>query len=117
MTNHESHSADPAIAGSVVEITTTLPSIESARTVAHELLSQRLVACVQILGPIESHYRWQDAIEQAQEWKLFIKTSSTRTQQTIEKIQSSHPYDVPEILVFKSVDSTQLYETWIKSSC
>jgi periplasmic divalent cation tolerance protein len=83
--------------GGLVEMTTTVPSLECAEKLAHRLVTSRLVACAQIVGPVRSIYRWDGAIEQSNEWRLLMKTTPMRCGSVIETIREEHPYDVPEI--------------------
>ena len=57
-----------------IQVATTTDSKQQAEQIAQTLVEQRLAACVQIAGPIQSVYRWQGNIEQAEEWHCTIKT-------------------------------------------
>jgi periplasmic divalent cation tolerance protein len=85
--------------GGLVEVTTTVPSIEVAEQLADRLVASRLVACAQIIGPLRSVYRWDGTIEQSTEWRLILKTTPTRCASAIEAIRDDHPYEVPEIAI------------------
>ena len=94
-------------------IYSTTDTLESARSIAQTLVKDRLVACVHILPKIESIYRWKGKIEKANEYVLLAKTSERNVQQTIQKIRSLHPYEVPEILVFPAVGGLKEYLEYV----
>jgi periplasmic divalent cation tolerance protein len=94
-------------------IYSTTDTLESAKTIARFLVKEKLVACVHILPKIESIYRWQGRIEEANECVLLVKTSERNVQKTIQKIRSLHPYDVPEIIVFPPVGGLKEYLDYV----
>lgn len=79
-------------------VTTTTTSREEADTISLLLVEARLAACVQVLGPIESRFRWQGRVETATEWMCVVKTTADRYGAVEQAIQSAHSYDEPEIL-------------------
>ncbi len=91
----------------------TTDTIESAKMIARALVKEKLVACVHILPKIESIYRWQGNIEEASECVLLVKTSDRNVQNTIQKIRSLHPYEVPEIFVFPPVGGLKEYLDYV----
>lgn len=95
-------------------IYSTTDTIDSAKTIAHTLVKEKLVACVHILPKIESIYRWHGKIEEASECLLLAKTSERNVRKTIQKIQSLHPYAVPEIIVFPPVDGLKEYLDYVE---
>lgn len=96
-----------------VQIITTTAEKTTATELARRLIEGRLAACVQIDGPIESHYRWQGAVEQATEWRVTIKTSEAATEQVVAAVHRHHPYDEPEILVTPVVGGSPGYLRWL----
>ena len=96
-------------------IYSTTDTLDTARTIAHSLVKEKLVACVHIIPKIESIYRWQGKIEEANECVLLAKTSERNVQKTIQKIRSLHPYEVPEIIVFPPVDGLKEYLAYIEA--
>ena len=94
-------------------IYSTTDTLESAKTIARFLVKEKLAACVHILPKIESIYRWQGKIEEANECVLLVKTSERNVQKTIQKIRSLHPYDVPEIIVFPPVGGLKEYLDYV----
>ncbi len=97
----------------IEEVRTTLPTIAAAEELAAALVERRLAACVQITGPIQSVYRWQDSINKDQEFSLCCKTSSGRLTQLIDHLKTQHPYELPEVLV-SSVQASPEYARWLQ---
>jgi periplasmic divalent cation tolerance protein len=96
-------------------IYSTTDTFETARTIAHILVKEKLVACVHIIPQIESIYRWQGKIEETNESVLLAKTSERNVQKTIQKIRSLHPYKVPEIIVFPPVGGLKEYIDYVEA--
>ncbi|MBP1661851.1 MAG: CutA1 divalent ion tolerance protein [Thermoplasmatales archaeon] len=94
-------------------IYSTTDTLETARTIARCLVTEKLVACVHILPKIESIYRWQGKIEEATEYVLLAKTMKRNIQQTIQRIRTLHPYEVPEILVLPAVGGLKEYLEYV----
>lgn len=97
----------------LVVAVTTVESLEDAERLSHQLVEQSLAACVQIDGPITSHYRWNGTIQCSTEFRLTIKTSSERWPDLKEHLTSLHPYDEPGILMLPVTDTTQGYLNWV----
>ena len=98
----------------LVGIYTTTANKPDADRLARMLIEQHLAACVQVEGPINSTYRWQEQIESAEEWRLLIKTTEPKVQPVTEALLKNHPYDEPEILVFSFVAGSTGYVAWAK---
>ena len=97
----------------IVEVTTTVDSEQAAATLAKQIVTARLAACVQIDGPLLSIYRWKGEICEAKEWRCTIKTLASASPQLIHFINEAHPYDVPEILVVDVHSSSAAYAQWL----
>ena len=97
----------------LVVAVTTVESLDDAEQLAHQLVEQSLAACVQIDGPITSHYRWNGTIQRSTEFRLTIKTSNERWPHLKEQMTSLHPYDEPGILMLPVTDTTQGYLNWV----
>lgn len=100
-------------AAALIECTTTFGSEDAARQCAQALVQNRLAACVQILGPIESVYRWEGSIHQDREWKLVIKSTSSRQSDLIQSIRRLHSYTEPEILILPILEASEGYARWL----
>ena len=81
----------------LVEIATTLPDAQVADAIARCLVQARAVACAQVSETLRSTYWWQGVMEQGDEVKLILKTTSMASQRAIELLRQSHPYTTPEI--------------------
>ena len=99
-----------------VLVMTTLPVDADATTFGHTLVDARLAACVTLLPPMESIYRWDGRVEREQERQLIIKTSRDRVAALWERVRELHPYDVPEFIVLPIVDGHDAYLRWIGES-
>lgn len=99
-----------------IQIVTTFPTRETAEAAAHELVERRLAACAQVGGPITSVYRWQGAIESAEEFTLTLKTRRDLFDLAAAVIGALHSYEVPEILAFDVVAGSEAYLRWIDES-
>jgi len=83
---------------------------------AEALVDRRLAACVQIVGPIESTYRWQGKLEVAQEWLCLMKTTRTRFRALAAAIDALHSYDTPEVVALPIVAGSRRYLEWLAAS-
>ncbi len=98
---------------SYIQVLTTIDSPEKAAAIANTLLEKRLAACVQIVGPIQSHYWWQGRQEQSQEWLCLAKTRQELYQAVESAIRAVHPYQTPEILAVPILAGLPDYLAWI----
>jgi len=78
------------------------------------VLDERLAACVQLLPQVESLYRWQGQIEQAEETLLLMKTSQARWPALRDRLAELHPYEVPEIVALEIADGLPAYLDWVR---
>jgi periplasmic divalent cation tolerance protein len=99
-----------------VQVLTTVDSEEEAKRIASELLDRRLAACVQVVGPILSRYRWQGKVEQAREWQCLVKTDSRSYDEVEAAISEIHSYDEPEIIATPIVAGSAGYLAWVSES-
>ena len=95
----------------------TFPDQETARRVAHQLVTENLAACANIVPAVDSIYRWQGKIESAQEALAFFKTTATRYPAFQDRLTSLHPYDVPEIICLRIADGLPAYLQWVSAGC
>jgi periplasmic divalent cation tolerance protein len=99
----------------LISVVTTADSKEALDFIGKTLLEKRLVACIQIAGPIESTYWWKGALEKAQEWMGIMKTTSGLYESVERMIRELHPYDVPEIVAFEAKNVHSAYYDWVIS--
>ncbi len=94
---------------------TNLPNRDSAETLAALLIERRLAACVNILAPCRSVYRWQGEIRHEEEHPLLIKTVRDRYAELEESIRANHPYELPEIIAVSLTHGLPAYLQWVES--
>jgi periplasmic divalent cation tolerance protein len=97
-------------------VLTTTSSREEAEKIAHALVERRLAACVNIVGPIHSVYRWQGKVESANEHLLLIKTTATSFDSVARAIRELHSYDLPECIELAIESGSAEYLEWIEQS-
>jgi periplasmic divalent cation tolerance protein len=102
-------------ASDYVQVLTTAGSEAEAGRIADTLVEGRLAACVQVIGPIASTYRWQ-AVEHEQEWQCLAKTEAGLYEQVEAAIRAVHSYDEPEILAIPVAAGSPGYFAWISQS-
>jgi periplasmic divalent cation tolerance protein len=96
-------------------VVSTCPDAETAQRLARALVEQRLAACVNIVGPVTSVYRWRDAVETAGETLLVIKTGADRYDALEDALRAMHPYEVPEIVAVPVQQGLRDYLEWVRS--
>ncbi len=94
-------------------VMTTVAEQDDARRIGAELLTRRLVACVQI-SPIESLYRWQGSIQNEVEWRLVLKTTSERYESLVQALRELHAYELPAIYAIPVTEAFEPYATWVR---
>ena len=96
-------------------VMTSLPDTASARTLAQALVEQRLAACVNLLAPCQSIYRWKGHIESGTEIPLCIKTPARLYDKVEATIRAHHPYELPEIVAVSITAALPAYLDWVAS--
>lgn len=100
----------------LVAATTTVTTREQADQLAREILAQGHAACVQVEGPITSHYRWQGVLEEATEWRLTIKTTAAAEPALAQLVHRLHPYDLPQWWVAFAEHASPGYTHWVQQA-
>jgi periplasmic divalent cation tolerance protein len=98
-----------------IQVLITIDSEQNARELQRLLVERRAAACVQVLGPILSTYRWEGKIETAQEWMCLAKTEAGQYDSLESLVKENHPYSVPEILALPIWTGNREYLDWIKA--
>jgi periplasmic divalent cation tolerance protein len=97
-------------------VLTTAGSKEEARRIARTLVERRLAACVNVIPQIESVYRWQGNIEEAEEWLLLIKTTGAAFERVRDAIRELHSYDLTECICLAIDGGSSAYLEWLQNS-
>jgi periplasmic divalent cation tolerance protein len=97
------------------QVTTTWPDQKAADRAATTLVTERLAACAQVQGPLQSTYAWKGGQEQGQEWYCHLKTTTARLRALQQRIRELHPYEVPEIIAVPIVGGDEDYLRWVRS--
>ena len=100
----------------IAVVLTTLPADADAEAVARALVEERLAACVHLLEPMKSVYRWKGELEVAAERQLIIKTATACVADLQRRLTELHPYEVPEFLVIGIERGSEPYLEWLTSS-
>ena len=98
----------------VIAVLTNLPDSESAFNLARELVRLKLAACVNVLAPVTSFYRWEGRDEEASEIPLLIKSTAERYGALEAHIRQRHPYSVPEIVAWPIERGHPDYLRWVE---
>jgi periplasmic divalent cation tolerance protein len=97
-------------------VLSTAGSEEEAHKIAQVLVESRLAACVNIVGPIHSVYRWKGAVERARERLLIIKTTAAAFPRVRDAIRELHSYELPECVMLPIEAGSEDYLKWIAES-
>jgi len=96
-----------------VLIISNFPDEKSAMQLAQALIRQRLAACVNVLSPCTSVYRWQGEIESAEEIPVLIKTQRQHYDRVEQLIKIMHPYELPEVIMVPITGGLPAYVQWL----
>lgn len=98
---------------SVLIVLTNVPNFDEGRSMAYNLVSKKLCACVNITSKCHSIYYWQDKIEEAEEYTLLIKTNTDKYAELEQEIKALHKYEIPEIIAIDVIKGLYDYLNWI----
>jgi len=96
-----------------IVVLNTCGSAEEAERLARSLVDRRLAACVTVISPVRSFYRWKGAVADAAEWLLVIKTSRPLFARLRTALESTHSYELPEILALPVTEGSPDYLSWM----
>jgi|SRR5215218_184926 len=99
-----------------VIVLTTLPTDAESQAFGRTLVEERLAACVNLLPPMDSVYRWEGQVEHDTERQVIIKTARERVPALWDRIRELHPYETPEFVVLSIQDGSEAYLRWIGES-
>lgn len=91
----------------------TCGSEEEALNISRALVEEQLAACVNLISPVRSIYRWEGKIWDEKEWLLIIKAQRKRFDELEKKVKSLHSYSVPEIIALPIIAGSSSYLDWL----
>ena len=94
-------------------VLTNLPDRTVAEKLADLLIAKNLAACVNILAPCRSVYRWKDAVQHDEEHPKLIKTTAERYTALEHALRAAHPYELPEIIAVPIERGLPAYLDWV----
>ena len=101
---------------SIVSVYAVFADAEEAERIGRTVVDERLAACVNILAPVRSIYRWQGKVESANEVAAILKTSETSVDRLIARIAALHSYDVPCIVTWPIDKVISGYARWVEEN-
>lgn len=96
-----------------VLILTTVPSAGVGSALARSLVQARLAACVNVLPPMKSIYRWKGELLEDAECQLVVKTVRARVDAVRALVRESHMYELPEFVVVPIETGDEAYLAWV----
>ena len=100
----------------VCVVLVTAPNAEKAAELAHALVGEKLAACVNLVPQVRSIYRWEGAVEDAQEVLMVVKTTADRFDALHQRVLALHPYQVPEVIKLDVSAGHLPYLDWVRDS-
>jgi len=97
-----------------LQVQTTTDSRAEAMELARAAVEARLAACGQVAGPVASTFWWNEELERAEEWFVFLKTTADRYAELAAFITERHSYDEPEILAVPIIAGAAPYLAWLR---
>lgn len=94
----------------------TAPDQATAEKIVDTLVQEQLIACGNIAAGVRSIYRWQGAMERADEILVILKTTEQAATAVTDRIRDLHPYEIPEVLFFPVTIGYQGYMQWVRDS-
>jgi periplasmic divalent cation tolerance protein len=98
----------------VVIVLTTIAAEADAGPIVKTLIQERLAACIHVMPPMTSFYRWKGVVEEDREQQLVIKTTADRASALGVRLQELHPYELPELVVLEATASAA-YAGWVRA--
>jgi periplasmic divalent cation tolerance protein len=96
-----------------IVVLVTCGSEEEGLKIARALVEERMAACVSLVSPVRSIYRWEEKIWDEKEWLLVIKTQGQKFKALEERVKALHSYSVPEIIGLPIVEGAASYLKWL----
>lgn len=99
----------------IVSVYAVFADADEAQRIARAVVEERLAACANILGPCRSIYRWQGAVEEADEVAAIFKARADKAEALTARIAALHSYDVPAIAVWPIQSALDDYTAWVEA--
>ena len=99
-----------------MQLLTTFADRDSALSTARAAVEARLAACVQVIGPITSVYRWERAMHEEEEYLCVMKVPSEGLDALTTFVKDRHPYDAPELTALPTAYVEERYLAWARGS-
>jgi len=100
-----------------IVVLVTAKDKKEATKIAHGLLEAKLIACANIVGGVQSFFRWQGKIDSSKEVLIILKTKKILFKKVVSQVKSLHSYQTPEVIALPIVAGSDDYLDWIDSSC
>jgi periplasmic divalent cation tolerance protein len=100
---------------SLVQVFTTLGTRDDALGLGRAAVEARAAACVQVVGPITSVYRWNETVQEDQEFLCLLKVPGSKLEPLLRFVRDHHPYDTPEITAVPSAAVDERYLAWAEA--
>jgi periplasmic divalent cation tolerance protein len=101
---------------SIVSVYATFANGEEAERIGRQMVEERQAACVNILGPCRSIYRWRGGVESADEVAALFKTTDVQAEALMMRIAGLHSYDLPCVVVWPIDKLLGSYAEWVEGS-
>jgi periplasmic divalent cation tolerance protein len=101
---------------SIAVVMVTAPSTDVAARIVTTVVEERLAACGNIVPGLTSIYRWEDGIQRDEEVLVLFKTTRAVLAQLMTRVETLHPYDVPEVLALPTAAGLEAYTSWVAAS-
>jgi periplasmic divalent cation tolerance protein len=100
---------------SLIQLLTTFADREAALTLTRAAVEARMAACGQVIGPITSVYRWQETMQEEEEYLCLLKVPTEGLDALISFVRARHPYDTPELTALPSSYVDERYLAWART--
>jgi len=94
----------------------TVGSRDDGERIADVLVGEHLAACVNVVGPIRSIYRWENAIQRAEEWLLIVKAQAAQFEALAARVRAVHSYTTPEVIALPITAGSEPYLEWLRGA-
>ena len=100
----------------IVSVYAVFANDEEARRIGRMMIEERMAACVNILGPCFSIYRWRGEVEEAEEVAAIFKTTSGQSPALIKRIADLHSYEAPAAVAWPIEGVSEVYDRWVREN-